>query len=166
MSLARCLASRLRLGLRLGLIAILASPLAAQEVLLRLDGEAPGDLFGLAVASLPDTDGDGRPDLLVSAFQHDGPAGADSGRVSLFSGRTGALRFAIDGEAAGDLFGWAASTAGDADGDGFVDVVVGAYRHAGNSGTASVFSGSDGHLIHRVSGLAGDYLGWAVDGLG
>jgi hypothetical protein len=41
--------------------------------------------FGLAVAGVPDVNGDGRGDLLVGAYQEDGPT-TNSGRAYLFSG--------------------------------------------------------------------------------
>src|SRR6185436_4924732 len=73
----------------------------------------------------------------------------------------------LSGQAAGDWFGRATSRAGDVDGDGIADLVVGASRSDANgseSGSALVASGKDGHALFTVLGAAGDMLGWAVSG--
>lgn len=78
--------------------------------------------------------------------------------------------FHWDGESAGALFGTQVANAGDVDGDGFEDVIVGAYAesHLGaGRGSATVFSGSTGALLYKWYGdAAGDQLGYAVIGLG
>ncbi len=76
-------------------------------LLLALEGEAAGDTFGDQVRGLGDVDGDGHADVAVSAPLHDREDGGlvDAGRVTVFSGKTGALLFALDGERAGDHFG-------------------------------------------------------------
>lgn len=61
---------------------------ATGEVLLRLDGEAAGDVFGAAVAGAGDVNGDGRADVLVGAPAAEG-AGVNSGRVYVLSGADG-----------------------------------------------------------------------------
>ncbi len=46
--------------------------------------------FGVSVAGVPDTDGDGRGDLLVGAYREDpGASPTDAGRAYLFSGAAG-----------------------------------------------------------------------------
>jgi len=66
----------------------------------------------------------------------------------------------------GDDFGRAVAGAGDVDGDGFPDVVVGA-PFAGSGGEVYTFSGRTGQLIWtETAENSGDALGWAVDGIG
>ena len=75
----------------------------------------------------------------------------------------------IQGEKAGDQFGWVADNAGDVDGDGINDMVVGAptvRQQARVNGAVYVYSGKTGTLLFRKLGKVGDYLGNAVDGIG
>jgi hypothetical protein len=55
-------------------------------------------------------------------------------------------------------FGWAVSELVDIDGDGAMDLIMGANA----VGKTYVFSGRSGSLIHEFSGLAGDMHGYAV----
>lgn len=91
--------------------AIVISGSTGTEIL-RVAGDAPGDQFGVMVCGAGDIDSDGRAEIVVSAFRADGKAGADAGRVTVHSGRTGAVLVRLDGERAGDLFGSAVDVAG------------------------------------------------------
>jgi len=89
--------------------------------------------------------GDGCPDFIVGIVE-DNPNGTDSGSARVFSGVDGSVLYTFDGDSAGDRFGWSVSGAGDVNGDGFDDLIVGADRddnNGGYSGTARVFSGCD-----------------------
>ncbi|MBN1423114.1 FG-GAP repeat protein [Candidatus Fermentibacteria bacterium] len=55
-----------------------------------------------------------------------------------------AASWMASGEAASDYFGLSVATAGDVDGDGYSDVVVGAYGNASNTGRAYLYGGNDG----------------------
>ncbi|MCA9772771.1 MAG: FG-GAP repeat protein, partial [Myxococcales bacterium] len=111
-----------------------------------IQGEAPEDSLGLPVSDVPDLDGDAVPDMLVAARFHDGPGGADAGRVYALSGATGAVLYTLDGASPGAEFGRALSGAGDVDGDGLGDFVV------GEVGRATVFSGATGAPIFARTG--------------
>jgi hypothetical protein len=61
------------------------------------------------------------------------------------------------------------SGVGDVDLDGFADFVVGEpFAPSGGveSGRAQLFSGASGAILFEVSGQAGDWLGYAVAGVG
>lgn len=94
--------------------------------LLDLEGEAAGDAYGAAACGVGDWDGDGVPDFVVGAPRAD-PAGAeDAGTVYLYSGATGLEIFRWSGLDAQDEFGCTLALAGDADGDGHDDLLIGA----------------------------------------
>ncbi len=141
-----------------------------------LTGEAPGDLFGWAVAGAGDVDGDGRDDLLVGAPFSDagGAAGADRGRAYLFLGGDppdAAPDLVLSGVAPGDAFGWSLAGAGDVDGDAAPDLLVGALLRS----RAYLFRGGDpagasppdtvAHLV-LIGEASDDRFGYAVAGAG
>lgn len=119
-------------------------------------GDQIDDHFGFASAALGDADGDDSPDFAVGAPRRDGPAGADSGRVSAFAADSGLPLYDADGEAAGDRFGFALARVPDADGDGVDDLAVGAPFHDGPAG-------ADAGRAYLLSGATGAVL-WAIDG--
>lgn len=109
-------------------------------------GEAPFDQLGTSIAGA-DLDGDGLSDAIVSAPYHD--AGAeDAGAVYVARGpATVAMNVPdakLTGEGATDRFGTSVAVPGDVDGDGFVDLLVGApgRDEAGeDAGAAYLFFG-------------------------
>jgi PKD repeat protein len=138
-------------------------------------GEDPGDNFGLSVAPAGDVDGDGNVDLIVGGVRNDA-AGLDAGRAYLFRGGAGADEIAdiiFTGAATNDNFGVSVSSAGDVNGDGFDDLIVGAWLNDArgpNAGRAYVYHGgpgADGIADHVLTGeVAGDRLGISVAGAG
>ncbi|MCA9774644.1 MAG: FG-GAP repeat protein, partial [Myxococcales bacterium] len=92
--------------------------------------EAAGDRFGASITDVADLDTDGVLDFAVGAPLHDGPAGADAGRVYVYSGATGAFLRAIDGAAAGGQLGRTLEDCGDVDGDGAGDLIAGGVGSA------------------------------------
>ena len=76
-------------------------------------------------------------------------------------------RFTAQGSVANDEFGASVSTAGDIDGDGFDDVLVGApFDTAGgpSAGRAFVYSGRTGVTLVSVTGGPNQWLGHGVGG--
>ncbi len=104
--------------------------------------------FGYSVASAGDVNGDGYADVIVGAYAFD--AGQNNeGRAFLFlgspTGTSATPSWTAEGDQAGAYFGSSVATAGDVNGDGYSDVIVGAYNHDGgetNEGRAYVFLGS------------------------
>lgn len=123
-----------------------------------LDGQGESGFFGSSVSSIGDFDGDGVGDYAIGASQY-GANGLYSGRVYVVFGRTdgrapviedvesGLDGFVLDGEASMSFFGEAVAGAGDVNGDGFDDIIIGAPRgqlNARGNGRVYVVFGRDG----------------------
>jgi hypothetical protein len=163
---------------------VLGSPSPAPASLssaVQFVGEAVGDYAGVSVSGAGDTDGDGYRDILVGAFYSD-EGGTSAGAAYLVLGSaspataslSSALRFA--GKAAADNAGGSVSCAGDVDGDGYDDFLVGAeYNDDGGSsaGAAHLILGSASPASANLSlaaafagEAAGDLAGGSVAGAG
>ncbi len=132
-------------------------------------GTDAGHIFGYAVAGPGDVNGDGVPDFAVGA-QNDDTIDHGRGSVRVLSGLDGSELYTIHGDASEDMFGGRLSGAGDVNGDGFADLIVGASGSDVNGslcGMARVLSGIDGSTLYTFYGDdAGDGLGRAVSGAG
>ena len=139
------------------------------SVLYNFEGDSARDGFGGSVSGAGDVNGDGFADLIVGA-PFDDNNGSISGSARVFSGVDGSVLYDFDGDSAGDLFGGSVSSAGDVNGDGFDDLIVGANCDDNNgtrSGSARVFSGVDGSVLYNFNGdSADDGLGGSVSGAG
>ncbi len=107
---------------------------ALDDVGVRISGEAAGDYLGSSLAAAGDVDGDGLAELLLGAYGSD-QGGYKTGRTYLVDGASLAPGAAVDladaaylfeGEATNDWSGYAVAGAGDVDGDGLDDVLIGA----------------------------------------
>jgi len=143
---------------------------AGGALLLERDGDNPGAHLGQSVAGPGDCNGDGAPELLVGA-PGSNAFGAGAGRASLLSGATGAALVVVGGAAPGDQCGFAVAAAGDLDGDGALDLLVGSPQASPGglalAGSVRAVSSASGAVLLTVAGtLAGGQLGSSVAGLG
>lgn len=118
-------------------------------------GLEPSARFGLALASA-DLDGDGRGDALVGAPFADGDAGGDAGAAYLARGGDSPARLDPGPGSPAETLGAAVAIVGDVDGDGFLDVALGAPQsseRADDAGRVVVLYGSRAGL-GRATALA------------
>jgi hypothetical protein len=157
----------------------------------RIDGIDVGDVSGVSVSGAGDVNGDGLADLIVGASRADAGGDGDAGESYVVFGKAsstpidlatlGAGGFRIDGINFKDTSGVSVSGAGDVNGDGLADLIVGASRaNAGGDGNAGesyvVFGNARSSPIDlaslgmggfRILGIdAGDYSGISVSGAG
>jgi len=105
-----------------------------------INGQCAHDYSGSSVAAAGDVNGDGLADLIVGAYYSDPAAGSSAGRSYVVFGQTGSAAidlsavangsggFVINGQCSGDHSGYSVAAAGDVNGDGLADLIVGARR--------------------------------------
>ena len=142
----------------------------------RVDGAVAGDLSGLSVAGPGDVNGDGASDLLIGASNSDPNGRTNSGSSYVVFGANstttvdlaalGGRGFRVDGAAAGEISGSSVAGAGDINGDGTPDLLIGAPRADGNgradSGSSYVVFGANSTTAVDLAALGG--RGFRVDG--
>jgi len=146
-----------------------------------VNGDAEGCFFGSTVASAGDLNNDGYWDFLVSSWPRNAPAnGQTPGYVFAFktssSGPVATPLFSIVTPEAVSDFGYALGGAGDWNGDGVNDIVVGAPLHVESgqfrAGRVSIYQGnlsgivSSAPLYTSVGIENGGLAGFAVAAAG
>lgn len=125
-------------------------------------------LGAMFVAIAGDVDADGTPDVYASDWRSNA-GGPGAGRVVVVSGATGETLLSRTGETPGEGFGTSSSVAGDVDGDGHADLIVGSWQYAGEAisgGRLSLVSGKDGSLVRTWTGaVPGETLGYDAVGI-
>ncbi|MCE9593547.1 MAG: integrin alpha [Planctomycetes bacterium] len=125
--------------------------------------------FGFAVVFLGDVDGDSIADYAVGDTRLQ-LAVAGPGEVVLFSGATGGVLRTLTGAKAVDCFGASLANAGDVDGDGLDELVIGAcgeFHSTFTTGSVLLFSAATGALLHKTQAMPAQVMfGASVAGVG
>ncbi|MDO9338776.1 MAG: hypothetical protein Q7T61_20480 [Caulobacter sp.] len=135
----------------------------------RIDGAAPGHRNGRPIASAGDINGDGYDDLVVVS-SNASPNGINSGAAYVVFGKSsgfgaslsvanldGSNGFRLPGQVQNEGLGTAVSSAGDVNGDGYDDLIIGAPGLSNGRGGAYVIFG-------KATGFTADFDQSTLDG--
>lgn len=158
-----------------------------------LNGIDAEDVSGISVSNAGDVNGDGIDDVIIGALDADPNGNIDAGESYMLFGSSAAFAanidlstldgsngFVINGVEAGDKSGFSVSAAGDVNGDGIGDILIGELGNTATSnesyvvfGSSTPFSaslnlssldGSNGFVIHGIT--TGDRSGYSVSSAG
>jgi hypothetical protein len=142
-----------------------------------IQGAAPQENSGAAVANAGDVNADGRDDLVIGAFGAGANSRLQSGTAYVVFGQAvpgdvdlsslGSAGYRIDGAATGDFLGFSVAGIGDINNDGKDDMALGAPNAdfaGGSSGSTYVILGRTSPSNLDLAGLGPE--GFRIDGAG
>ena len=151
----------------------------------RIDGVLSGDFLGFSVSKIGDFNADGYDDFMIgapnsatlpgAAYVVYGAAGGLAFPINLATLSANNEGFRIDGTVGDSQLGAAVSDAGDINGDGLADLIVGApgessayvlFGKVGGYATNVAVNSLDGSNGFRIDGIANGQLGYSVANAG
>ena len=142
-----------------------------------INGINAGDHSGLSVSNAGDVNGDGLDDLIVGAPGSVSNVASYAGESYVVFGKTdgtavelsnvtaGNGGFVINGIDAGDQSGWSVSNAGDVNGDGLDDLIVGSYPASARAGESYVVFGKANGTTVELSDVTSGTGGFVINGI-
>ncbi|MFA5356910.1 MAG: FG-GAP-like repeat-containing protein, partial [Candidatus Omnitrophota bacterium] len=131
-------------------------------------GENPGDSIGGSVAFAGDVNGDGYSDVIIGTAYDNRAYAFYGSSLGLSEGAPSVSASTADwiatGENTNDYFGYSVASAGDVNGDGYSDVIIGADRYNSDQGRAYVFYGSSLGLSEGASSVVASTADWIATG--
>lgn len=138
-----------------------------------VEGNHAGAQFGYSVAGASDVNADRYGDIVVGAPFYNNGSGAEGAAFVYHGGETGlntSVSYKVPGTQPDSRFGHSVSTAGDVNGDGYADIVVGAYLYdngEADEGAAFIYHGtaigiSTSPAAHLEGNQADARFGWSV----
>jgi Ca2+-binding RTX toxin-like protein len=147
----------------------------------KITGSGDGNRLGFSVHSAGDINGDGFDEIVVSAPTSPTSPVYGAGDVYVLYGKadgfsdidvtslTAAQGFTIHGANAGDGTGWTVTSAGDVNGDGYADIILGTPQHtaysSGNGAAYLIYGHAGGFSDIDLAGLTASQ-GVKFEGLG
>ncbi|MBL0055246.1 MAG: FG-GAP repeat protein [Chitinophagaceae bacterium] len=131
-----------------------SSGLQASPVSIVDDANQAGAYLGCSVATAGDANADGKSDVIIGAYGYDDGGNTDEGRAFVYHGSGTGLPASPsstpdDANQAGANFGYSVACAGDVNGDGDNEVLIGAPEYDDGANTAE----GQGLYVYHGSGL-------------
>jgi hypothetical protein len=143
---------------------------ATGNLIYQFNGFANSEFSARSIAIVEDTNADDYADLLVGSPFAIAPGGLQTGAAYLYSGADGSLLTTYYGDHATQQFGLSVDGAGDVNGDGYGDIIIGSPFWSfsfSDRGKAEVFSGYDGSVLIEKMGIGSHReCGLVVSGVG